>query len=131
MASYNEPPIDDSFMGMMPQEETEMLFSFEQPTQKLSAHTTSEQQLMKAMMESRDNFLLIKQLLGDTTFYHDNYKALYTYLIGYFAEGNDADPTKFMDSVPDATMKGLISSLKWLLVPTNKGKPSLKTILEV
>ncbi|EMQ2588882.1 DNA primase [Listeria monocytogenes] len=126
MASYNEPPIDDSFMGMMPQEDTEMPFSFEQTTQKLSAHTTSEQQLMKAMMESRDNFLLIKQLLGDTTFYHDNYKALYTYLIGYFAEGNDADPTKFMDSVPDATMKGLISSLEMVISPDEQGKPQFE-----
>ncbi|HHQ0004135.1 TPA: DNA primase, partial [Listeria monocytogenes] len=126
MASYNEPPIDDSFMGMMPQEGAEMLFSFEQPAQKLSAHTISEQQLMKAMMESRDNFLLIKQLLGDTTFYHDNYEALYTYLIGYFAEGNDADPTKFMDSVPDAAMKGLISSLEMVISPDEQGKPQFE-----
>ncbi|MBC1374145.1 DNA primase [Listeria sp. FSL L7-0091] len=128
--SYNEPLIDDSFMGMIPQEDSEMLFSFEQPIQKLSAHTISEQQLMKAMMESRDNFLLIKQLLGDTTFYHDNYKALYTYLIGYFAEGNDADPTKFMDSISDPTMKGLISSLEMIISPDEQGKTQFEDYIK-
>ncbi|AIS62687.1 DNA primase [Listeria ivanovii] len=121
-ASYNEPPIDDSFMGIIPQENPEILFSFEQPMQKLSAHTTAEQQLMKAMMESRDSFLLIKQLLGETEFYHDNYQALYTYLIGYFAEGNDADPNKFMDSVQDVAMKGLISSLEMVISPEEQGR---------
>ncbi|EMX5392185.1 DNA primase [Listeria innocua] len=128
--SYNEPPIDDSFMGMIPQEDSEMLFSFEQPTQKLSAHTTAEQQLMKAMMENRDSFLLIKQLLGDTEFYHDNYQALYTYLIGYFAEGNDADPHKFMDNVPDAGMKGLISSLEMVISPDEQGKTQFEDYIK-
>ncbi|WP_099221501.1 DNA primase [Listeria costaricensis] len=129
--------LDESFMGMIPPDdafagaefggEAPMMvqapLQFHKPVRKLEAHTFSEQQLMKAMLESRDAFAQIQHLLGDLSFYHDDFQALFTYLISFYLEDHDADIQRFMDFLPDeqTNLKNLVASLEMIDAPDEQG----------
>lgn len=103
------PPPDDSFGGMP---------SFErQPKQTLKAYHASEYFLMKAMIGEADAFSSIHQLLNGILFQHDEFQALYTHLMAYYLDGNEADPVRFMDYLTDPTLKNLVSELEMLDIP--------------
>ncbi|MBC1796464.1 DNA primase [Listeria booriae] len=96
-------------------------FSFAQPSGVPSAGLTSEKRLLKYMLEDRDAFIQIRNLLEEhqTDFYHDNYKALYTHLIGFYASGNDANPLALMDQLKDDMARNLVSELEMMTVNTD------------
>ncbi|MBC1511753.1 DNA primase [Listeria booriae] len=96
-------------------------FSFAQPSSVPSAGLTSEKRLLKYMLEDRDAFIQIRNLLEEhqTGFYHDNYKALYTHLIGFYASGNDANPLALMDQLKDDMARNLVSELEMMTVNTD------------
>ncbi|EUJ43051.1 DNA primase [Listeria riparia FSL S10-1204] len=96
-------------------------FSFAQPSGVPSAGLTSEKRLLKYMLEDRDAFIQIRNLLEEhqTDFYHDDYKALYTHLIGFYASGNDANPLALMDQLKDDMARNLVSELEMMTVNTD------------
>ncbi|EUJ36890.1 DNA primase [Listeria weihenstephanensis FSL R9-0317] len=112
---YGEYPVYDGGGGPAYEE-----FSFQQPTQTPSAGLTSEKRLLKYMLEDRDAFIQIRNMMQEQEidFYHDNYKALYTYLIGFYATGNDANPLVLMDQLPDDMTRNLVSELEMMVLNT-------------
>nr|WP_256595503.1 hypothetical protein [Listeria grayi] len=61
----------------------------------------------------------IRQLMEGTDFYHDDYQAIYTYLIGFYAEGNTPDTNRFMDYLPEQeqAFKNLVATIEMLEAP--------------
>ncbi|MBC1920639.1 DNA primase [Listeria grayi] len=92
---------------------------FEEPKRNKGALVISEEQLLKAMLDSRENFMQIRQLMEGTDFYHDDYQAIYTYLIGFYAEGNTPDTNRFMDYLPEQeqAFKNLVATIEMLEAP--------------
>ncbi|WP_088825177.1 DNA primase [Listeria goaensis] len=106
-ANLAPPPDDDmSFVHVGPREQ-----------QKREAHYVAEQHLLKAMIENQDAFSQIHQLLEGLVFYNDDFQALYTHLIAYYLDGNEASASRFMDYVTDMRLKNVVSSLEMLESP--------------
>ncbi|MBC2046504.1 DNA primase [Listeria booriae] len=116
LESYGEYPSYEGDGGPVYEQ-----FSFAQPSGVPSAGLTSEKRLLKYMLEDRDAFIQIRNLLEEhqTDFYHDNYKALYTHLIGFYASGNDANPLALMDQLKDDMARNLVSELEMMTVNTD------------
>ncbi|WP_163653089.1 DNA primase [Listeria sp. PSOL-1] len=123
MGFFKKKPQFDPFAGMIPPEDQRITAtaSFAVPKKKLEAHVVSEQQLMKIMIESREAFWQIQEMLGSEEFYHDEYQALYTHLIGFYAEDNKADVFRLIDYLRDAELKNLVSSLEMIDSPVEQG----------
>ncbi|EIA19973.1 DNA primase [Listeria fleischmannii] len=102
------PPPDESFddFQTMPKERG-----------RREAHFVAEQHLMKAMIEDQDAFSQIHQLLEGSRFYNDDFQALYTHLIAYYLDGNEASASRFMDYLTDMRLKNVVSSLEMIESP--------------
>ncbi|EUJ24996.1 DNA primase [Listeria grandensis FSL F6-0971] len=113
---YGDYPVFDGGGGPVYEE-----FSFQPPSQAPSAGLTSEKRLLKYMVEDRDAFIQIRNMMQEQEidFYHDNYKALYTHLIGFYASGNDANPLVLMDQLPDDMSRNLVSELEMMILNTD------------
>ncbi|SQC71963.1 Uncharacterised protein [Listeria fleischmannii subsp. fleischmannii] len=72
---------------------------------------------MKAMIENQDAFSQIHQLLESSRFYNDDFQALYTHLIAYYLDGNEASASRFMDYLTDMRLKNVVSSLEMIESP--------------
>lgn len=102
--------------------------SFQEPQHNKGALVISEEQLVKAMLDSRENFMQIRQLMEGTAFYHDDYQAIYTYLIGFYAEGNTPRANRFIDYIPEQeqTLKSLASAIEMLEVPEEQSSSAFR-----
>ncbi|WP_430534360.1 DNA primase [Listeria rocourtiae] len=112
---FGEYPVYDSSGGPVYEK-----FSFQQPNLAPSAGLISEKRLLKYMLEDRDAFIQIRSMMQEQEieFYHDNYQALYTHLIGFYASGNDANPLALMDQLPNEASRNLVSELEMMVVNT-------------
>lgn len=74
------------------------------------AHYNAERQLIALMMRDANLAQRIEKEVG-SAFNVDKYAALAAYLYAYYAEGNPADPGRFIRSLPDESLKQTASQL--------------------
>lgn len=78
-----------------------------------------ERYLVLLMLKDTQFFDQIQQKFEASTlsFYHDDYQAIYTYLLPYYLQGNIADVAQFLIEVKDERVKNIIVEMEMEELP--------------
>lgn len=83
------------------------------PKQNLApAHMTAERHLIARMLQEEELAYRIMDMLGDIQFHFDEHQAILTYLLGYYGEGNKADPSMFINYLPDKRLRTIVTEIE-------------------
>ncbi|SPN75020.1 DNA primase [Brochothrix thermosphacta] len=95
---------------------------FQPQTQQVVKRTAldkMERYLVLLMLKDTQFFDQIQQKFEASTlsFYHDDYQAIYTYLLPYYLQGNIADVAQFLIEVKDERVKNIIVEMEMEELP--------------
>ncbi|PAQ13304.1 DNA primase [Bacillaceae bacterium SAOS 7] len=94
-----------------------MLPVIPQTTQKLyPAYQTAERRLIAHMLKDADIAYKVKELMGSEAFNIDEHQAIFTYLLGFYEEGHGPDSSIFINFLPDANLRRLVSDIEMMMV---------------
>lgn len=82
----------------------------------LSKYAAAERQLLARMLRDEELAYKIMDMLGDTNFHYDEHQAILTYLFGYYEEGNPADPSLFINYLPDKKLRTIVTEIDMLSI---------------
>ncbi|WP_100331596.1 DNA primase [Bacillus xiapuensis] len=80
------------------------------------AYQTAERRLLAYMLKNADTAYKVKELMGGEAFNLDEHQAIFTYLLGYYEEGNAPDASAFISFLPDANLRRLVSDIEMMTV---------------
>jgi DNA primase len=88
------------------------------PTAKslLPAYQTAERSLIAHMLRNSDVAYKVQEQLNGSTFNVDEFQAIFTYLIGYYEEGNLPDPSSFLNYIKDEKLKRLVAEIEMMSI---------------
>lgn len=58
----------------------------------------------------------VKDFLGENSFYGDEHQAIFTYLLGWYEEGNPPDTSAFLSYLPDAKLQRIAAEIEMMTV---------------
>lgn len=76
--------------------------------QVLPAHLTAERRLLAHMLKNGDIAYKVREMLDGNVFYTDEHQAIYTYLLGYYEDGNSPDVSAFLSYIKDKKLQQLV-----------------------
>jgi DNA primase len=82
----------------------------------LPAYQTAERRLIAYMLRNMDITYKIKDLLNGTTFNVDDHQAIFTYLLGYYEEGNLPDSSSFLNYLKDDKLKRIVAEIDMMSI---------------
>jgi DNA primase len=82
------------------------------------AHYTAERRLIKHMLKSRDVAYKIQELLHGSTFNIDEHQAIITYLLGFYEEHLNPDPSAFLNYIQDDKLRRIVATIE--MMPINE-----------
>ncbi|MGJ7921401.1 DNA primase [Neobacillus sp. LXY-4] len=80
------------------------------------AYYNAERHLIAHMLKSSEVAFKVQQLLQGNTFNIDEHQAIFTYLLGFYEEGNQPDPSLFLNFVQDERLRRIITEIEMMLV---------------
>ncbi|RWR15143.1 DNA primase [Siminovitchia fortis] len=92
----------------------------------LPAHLTAERMLLARMLRDEEAAYRIMEMLGNQPFYYDEHQAIITYLLSYYAAGNDPDPLLFLDHLPDKKLRAVVTEIEMMAVDSEDSEQELK-----
>lgn len=82
------------------------------------AHYTAERCLIKHMLKSRDVAYKIQDLLHGNTFNIDEHQAIITYLLGFYVDHLNPDPSAFLNYIQDEKLRRIVANIE--MMPINE-----------
>ncbi|MHC0035880.1 DNA primase [Pseudoneobacillus sp. C159] len=82
----------------------------------LPAYQTAERRLIAHMLRNMDITYKVKELLNGTTFNVDEHQAIFTYLLGYYEEGNLPDSSSFLNYIKDEKLKRIVAEIDMMSI---------------
>lgn len=95
-----------------------------------SAHEEAEKQLVALMMRDRNVAERVRESVG-ADFHVDEYAAIAAYLYAYYAEGNPADPSRFIHYVKDECLMSRISELAMMEFPESVSDEGIEDCIRI
>ncbi|WP_203361722.1 DNA primase [Bacillus sp. REN10] len=80
------------------------------------AYQTAERRLIAHMLKDADTAYKVKELMGGEAFNMDEHQAIFTYLLGFYEEGHEPDSSIFINFLPDANLRRLVSDIEMMMV---------------
>jgi DNA primase len=80
------------------------------------AYQTAERRLIAHMIRNSDVSYKVQELLNGHSFNVDEYQAIFTYLIGYYEEGNLPDPSSFLNYIKDEKLKRIVAEIEMMSI---------------
>jgi DNA primase len=80
------------------------------------AYQTAERRLIAHMIRNSEVAYKVQDLLNGNTFNVDEYQAIFTYLIGYYEEGNLPDPSSFLNYINDEKLKRIVAEIEMMSI---------------
>lgn len=88
------------------------------PKSLYPAYQTAERRLIAHMIRNSDVAYKVQESLNGHTFNIDEYQAIFTYLIGYYEEGNLPDPSSFLNYIKDEKLKRIVAEIEMMSINT-------------
>ncbi|MEW8986673.1 MAG: DnaB-like helicase N-terminal domain-containing protein, partial [Bacillus sp. (in: firmicutes)] len=86
------------------------------PTQQLKpAFHNAERHLLAHMLKDSELAFKVQTLLAGNTFNIDEHQAIFTYLLGYYEEGNPPDSSLFLNFIGDERLRRIVTDIKQVL----------------
>lgn len=80
------------------------------------AYYNAERHLIAHMLKSSEIAYKVKDLLQGSTFNVDEHQAIFTYLLGFYEEGNQPDPSLFLNFIPDNRLRRNAAEIEMMLI---------------
>jgi DNA primase len=80
------------------------------------AYQTAERRLIAHMIRNSDIAYKVQDLLQGQTLNVDEHQAIFTYLIGYYEDGNLPDPSSFLNYISDEQLKRIIVEIEMMSI---------------
>jgi DNA primase len=94
------------------------------------AYQTAERRLLAHMIRNSDTAYKVQELLNGHTFNVDEYQAIFTYLIGYYEEGNLPDPSSFLNYIGDDKLKRIVAEIEMMSINSELNAQELNDYLK-
>ncbi|MBM7650011.1 DNA primase [Bacillus ectoiniformans] len=94
------------------------------------AYQTAERRLIAHMLKDAEVAFKVKDLMETHPFNLDEHQAVFTYLLGFYEEGNDPDSSTFMSRLPDANLRRLISEIEMMAVNDSVNEEELNDYIK-
>ena len=59
-------------------------------------------------------------------FHFDEHQAILTYLLGYYGEGNQADPSMFLNYLPDKKLRTIVTEIEMIAMNSEYSERELR-----
>ncbi|MED4965052.1 DNA primase [Heyndrickxia coagulans] len=82
----------------------------------LPANMTAERRLLWHMLRDGEVAYKVKDFLGENSFYGDEHQAIFTYLLGWYEEGNPPDTSAFLSYLPDSKLQRIAAEIEMMTV---------------
>lgn len=83
---------------------------------RLPANMTAERRLLWHMLRDGEVAYKVKDFLGENSFYGDEHQAIFTYLLGWYEEGNPPDTSAFLSYLPDSKLQRIAAEIEMMTV---------------
>ncbi len=80
------------------------------------AYHNAERHLIAHMLKSSQVTYRVQDLLQGNTFNIDEHQAIFTYLLGFYEEGNQPDPSLFLNFIHDNRLHRVVTEIEMMLV---------------
>ena len=87
---------------------------------------TAERHLIARMLRDEDLAYRMMDMLGDTPFHFDEHQAILTYLFGFYEEGNQADPSIFINFLPDKKLRTIVTEIEMMAINSEYSEHELR-----
>jgi DNA primase len=94
------------------------------------ADQTAERRLIAHMIRNSDVAYKVQDLLNGYSFNVDEYQAIFTYLIGYYEEGNLPDPSSFLNYIKDDQLKRIVAEIEMMSINAELAPQELNDYLK-
>lgn len=92
-----------------------MLFA-KKKEQLKPAYQNAERYLIAHMLKSSDVAYKVQGLLQGSTFNIDEHQAIFTYLLGFYEQGNNPDPSMFLNYIQDDKLRRIVTEIEMMLI---------------
>ncbi|NMD71881.1 DNA primase [Bacillus sp. DNRA2] len=87
------------------------------PTQQLKpAYHNAERHLLAHMLKDNELAFKVQSLLSGNTLNIDEHQAIFTYLLGYYEEGNPPDSSLFINFIQDERLRRIVTDIEMMLI---------------
>ncbi|MDQ0213906.1 DNA primase [Oikeobacillus pervagus] len=80
------------------------------------AFHTAERRLIAHMLKDGDIAYKVRELLNGETFNLDEHQAIFTYLLGYYEKGNEANSSDFINEIPDVNLRQVVTNIEMMVI---------------
>jgi DNA primase len=80
------------------------------------AYQTAERRLIAHMIRNSEVAYKVQNLLNVNTLNVDEHQAIFTYLIGYYEQGNFPDPSSFLNYIKDEKLKRIVAEIEMMSI---------------
>jgi DNA primase len=96
----------------------------------LPANITAERRLLAHMLKDGETAYKVKDLLHGNTFYVDEHQAIFTYLLGWYEEGNPPDASAFLSYLPDTKLQRIVAEIEMMTVNEELSEAELEDYVQ-
>ncbi|MBA4535858.1 DNA primase [Bacillus aquiflavi] len=94
------------------------------------AYHTAERHLIAHMLRSIDLAYKVQQLLQGNTFNIDEHQAIFTYLLGFYEEGHDPNPSAFITFLQDGKLKRIVANIEMMSISDELSEQELSDYIK-
>jgi DNA primase len=80
------------------------------------AYQTAERRLIAHMIRNSEVAYKVQDLLNGSSFNVDEHQAIFTYLIGYYEDGNLPDPSSFLNYINDDKLRRIVAEIEMMSI---------------
>jgi DNA primase len=96
------------------QEKKSPLFIQKQEQELKPAHITAERRLIHHMLKNRDAAYKVQDLLKGNSLNIDEHQAIITYLLGFYEDHQDPDPSQFLTYIQDDKLRRIVANIEMM-----------------
>ncbi|MED1205106.1 DNA primase [Heyndrickxia acidicola] len=78
------------------------------------AHHNAERCLLAHMLRDDQLAFKINDMLQGSTFHYDEHQAVFTYLLGYYEDGNEPSASSFLNYLPDEKLRRVVTNIEMM-----------------
>jgi DNA primase len=94
------------------------------------AYHNAERHLIAHMLKSSDVTYKVQSLLQGNTFNIDEHQAIFTYLLGFFEQGNHPDPSLFLNHIQDDKLRRIVTEIEMMLISDELSEKELSDYIK-
>lgn len=106
-----------------------MLFSKKVDQLKPAFHN-AERHLLAHMLKSSEVAYKVQDLLQGSSFNIDEHQAIFTYLLGFYEEGNPSDTSLFLNYLTDDKLRRIVTNIEMMLLSDELSEKELSDYIK-